>query len=67
MSGLEDLNFFTENSLVDNPYDYYDAIRRCLRREPVHGVASRNCTSSSLRFSEPFQCEPVGRFLTAMH
>ena len=39
MSGLEDLDFFTDKSLVDDPYEYYDAIRRCpVRREPVHGV-----------------------------
>lgn len=39
MSGPEDLDFFTDKSLVDNPYDYYDALRRCpLRREPAHGV-----------------------------
>ncbi|OBJ27431.1 cytochrome P450 [Mycobacterium sp. 1245801.1] len=35
----ENLDFFTEKSLVDNPYDYYDAIRRCpVWREPAHGV-----------------------------
>ena len=39
MSGLEDLDFFTDKSPVDDPYEYYDAIRRCpVRREPVHGV-----------------------------
>ncbi|OBA91533.1 cytochrome [Mycobacteriaceae bacterium 1482268.1] len=39
MSGLENLDFFTDKSLVDNPYDYYDAIRRCpIRIEPRHGV-----------------------------
>ena len=39
MSGLEDLDFFTDKSLVDDPYEYYDAIRRCpVRREPAHGV-----------------------------
>ncbi|WP_319446949.1 MULTISPECIES: cytochrome P450 [unclassified Mycobacterium] len=39
MSGLENLDFFTDKSLVDDPYDYYDAIRRCpIRREPAHGV-----------------------------
>jgi cytochrome P450 len=33
------LDFFTEKSLVDDPYDYYDAIRRCpVWREPAHGV-----------------------------
>src|ERR1700737_2821221 len=37
--GLENLDFFTDKSLVDDPYDYYDAIRRCpLWREPAHGV-----------------------------
>jgi cytochrome P450 len=35
----ENLDFFTEKSLVDDPYDYYDAIRRCpVWREPSHGV-----------------------------
>ena len=29
VSGPENLDFFTEKSLVDDPYDYYDAIRRC--------------------------------------
>src|SRR3984893_14014936 len=39
VSGLENLDFFTDKSLVDDPYDYYDAIRRCpIWREPVHGV-----------------------------
>lgn len=39
MSGLENLDFFTDKSLVDDPYDYYDAIRRCpIWREPAHGV-----------------------------
>jgi cytochrome P450 len=39
VSGLEDRDFFTDKSLVDDPYDYYDAIRRCpIRREPAHGV-----------------------------
>ena len=39
MDGPENLDFFTEKSLVDNPYDYYDAIRRCpVWREPAHGV-----------------------------
>lgn len=39
MSGLENLDFFTDKSLVDDPYDYYDAIRSCpVRREPAHGV-----------------------------
>ena len=39
MSGPENLDFFTEKSLVDDPYDYYDAIRRCpVWREPAHGV-----------------------------
>lgn len=39
MSGLENLDFFTDKSLVDDPYDYYDAIRHCpVRREPAHGV-----------------------------
>jgi len=36
---LENLDFFTDKSLVADPYDYYDAIRRCpVRREPAHGV-----------------------------
>ncbi len=39
VSGLENLDFFTDKSLVDDPYDYYDAIRRCpVRRDPAHGV-----------------------------
>ena len=39
MRGLENLDFFTDKSLVDDPYDYYDAIRRCpVWREPAHGV-----------------------------
>ncbi|GAT09413.1 cytochrome P450 [Mycolicibacterium novocastrense] len=39
VSSREDLDFFTDRSLVEDPYDYYDAIRRCpVRREPAHGV-----------------------------
>jgi cytochrome P450 len=39
VSGLEKLDFFTEKSLVDDPYSYYDAVRRCpVWREPAHGV-----------------------------
>ncbi|MDT7795568.1 MAG: hypothetical protein QOD59_5009, partial [Mycobacterium sp.] len=39
MGGLENLDFFTDKSLVDDPYDYYDAIRRCpVQRDPAHGV-----------------------------
>jgi cytochrome P450 len=39
VSGPEKLDFFTDKSLVDDPYDYYDAIRRCpIRHEPAHGV-----------------------------
>ena len=39
VSGPENLDFFTDKSLVDDPYDYYDAIRRCpVWREPAHGV-----------------------------
>jgi cytochrome P450 len=39
VSGLENLDFFTNKSLVDDPYGYYDAIRRCpVWREPAHGV-----------------------------
>lgn len=39
MGGLENLDFFTDKSLVDDPYGYYDAIRRCpVWREPAHGV-----------------------------
>jgi hypothetical protein len=39
VSGLENLDFFTEKSLVDDRYDYYGAIRRCpIWREPAHGV-----------------------------
>ena len=36
---LESLDFFTDPSLVADPYRYYDAIRRCpVRREPHHEV-----------------------------
>jgi hypothetical protein len=36
---MENLDFFTDKSLVDDPYDYYDAIRGCpVWREPEHGV-----------------------------
>jgi cytochrome P450 len=39
VSGPENLDFFTDKSLVDNPYGYYEAIRRCpVWREPTHGV-----------------------------
>lgn len=39
MGGPENLDFFTDQSLVNDPYGYYDAIRRCpVWREPVHGV-----------------------------
>ncbi len=39
MSGSENLDFFTDKSLVDDPYPYYEAIRRCpVWREPAHGV-----------------------------
>jgi cytochrome P450 len=39
VSGLEDLDFFTDKALVDDPNDYYEAIRRCpVRRDPAHGV-----------------------------
>ena len=39
MTGPENLDFFTDESLVSDPYDYYDAIRRCpVWREPEHGV-----------------------------
>ncbi|RAV12711.1 cytochrome P450 [Mycolicibacterium sp. GF69] len=39
MSELQKLDFFTDKSLVDDPYEYYDAIRRCpVWREPSHGV-----------------------------
>jgi cytochrome P450 len=39
VSGPEKLDFFTDKSLVDDPYDYYDAVRRCpIRHEPAHGV-----------------------------
>ena len=36
VSGPENLDFFTENSLVEDPYDYYNAIRRC-----PYGVSRR--------------------------
>jgi cytochrome P450 len=36
---LESLDFFTDPSLVADPYPYYDAIRECpVRREPHHDV-----------------------------
>lgn len=39
MSGLENLDFFTDKSVVDDPYKYYGAMRGCpVRREPAHGV-----------------------------
>jgi cytochrome P450 len=39
LSGPDNLDFFTDKSLVDDPYDYYEAIRRCpVWREPAHGV-----------------------------
>ena len=39
MSGPEKLDFFTDQSLVDDPYDYYEAIRQCpVWRDPAHGV-----------------------------
>ncbi|HET9891669.1 MAG TPA: cytochrome P450, partial [Mycobacterium sp.] len=39
MTGPENFDFFTDESLVKDPYDYYDAIRRCpVWREPEHGV-----------------------------
>jgi hypothetical protein len=39
VSGSEKLDFFTDKSLVDDPYDYYDAIRRCpIWLEPAHDV-----------------------------
>ena len=36
VSGPENLDFFTDKSLVDDPYDYYEAIRRC-----PYGVSRR--------------------------
>jgi cytochrome P450 len=37
--GPENLDFFTDKSLVDDPYGYYEAIRRCpVWPEPAHGV-----------------------------
>ena len=39
MNGPEKLDFFTDKSVVDDPYGYYDAIRQCpVWREPAHGV-----------------------------
>src|SRR5439155_9652205 len=39
MRRLEDLDFFTDRALVEDPYPYYDALRACpVRREPKHGV-----------------------------
>ena len=39
MGGPENLDFFTDQSLVEDPHEYYDAIRRQpVWREPAHGV-----------------------------
>ena len=39
MSDLEDLDFFTDKSLVADPYPYYDVLRSCpVRRETKFGV-----------------------------
>nr|WP_090338596.1 cytochrome P450 [Mycolicibacterium malmesburyense]CRL66537.1 cytochrome p450 [Mycolicibacterium malmesburyense] len=39
MGRLDDQDFFTDKSLVDDPYRFYDAIReRPVWREPRHGV-----------------------------
>ncbi len=39
MSYVYDLDFFTDKSLVNDPYPYYDALRTCpVRREPKFGV-----------------------------
>jgi cytochrome P450 len=39
VSGPDNLDFFTDKSLVDDPYGYYEQIRRCpVWREPTHGV-----------------------------
>jgi cytochrome P450 len=39
VSGHENLDFFTDKSLVDDPNEYYEAIRQCpVWREPSHGV-----------------------------
>ncbi|VEG43643.1 cytochrome P450 [Mycolicibacterium flavescens] len=39
MSDLENRDFFTDPSLVADPYPYYDAIRSCpIRKEPHHDV-----------------------------
>ena len=39
MSDFDDLDFFTDKSLVNDPYPYYDALRTCpVRREPKFGV-----------------------------
>jgi cytochrome P450 len=39
VSGPENVDFFTDKSIVDDPYGYYQAIRRCpVWREPAHGV-----------------------------
>ena len=40
MTDIETKNFFTDPDLVENPYDYYDAMRAgCpVRREPHHNV-----------------------------
>jgi hypothetical protein len=46
MSGLEDLDFFTDKSLVTDPSDYYDAIR-CSRQSSRAAAAS--ATSPSAR------------------
>ena len=39
MSDLDGIDFFTDKSLVDDPYPYYDALRACpVRREDKFGV-----------------------------
>ena len=39
MSELDGIDFFTDKSLVDDPYPYYEALRACpVRREDKFGV-----------------------------
>jgi hypothetical protein len=38
-SDLDSRDFFTDPSLVADPYPYYDELRQCpVQREPHHGV-----------------------------
>jgi cytochrome P450 len=36
---IDDVDFFSDRALVDDPYEYYRALRACpVHREPAHGV-----------------------------